>query len=157
MARHAARHRVDRITDVDTLLLEHLGHLRQRVLRLRDRHAVARHDDHAVCLLHDEGGVLGRTLAHCSIAQVFHSGRRGLSAEPAENDADERPVHSAAHDVAQDRARRADERARDDQQRVRKREPDARGGPSGVGVQHRDHDRHVGATDRHDNKDADDK
>ena len=31
--------------DLDAFLLQRVGHLAQRVLRLRHRHAVARHDD----------------------------------------------------------------------------------------------------------------
>ena len=59
MARHAAGDRVDRVADLDPVLLQDVGHLAQRVLRLRHRHAVARHDDDRAGILHDEGGVLG--------------------------------------------------------------------------------------------------
>jgi hypothetical protein len=45
VAGHAARDRMDRVFHLDALLLEHVGHLAQRMLRLRHRHAVARHDD----------------------------------------------------------------------------------------------------------------
>ena len=45
VARHAAGHRMDRVFDLDAFLLQMVGHLAQRVLRLRHRHAVARHDD----------------------------------------------------------------------------------------------------------------
>ena len=40
--------------------LQPVGHFAQGVLRLRHRHAVARHDDDLAGVLHDEGGVLGR-------------------------------------------------------------------------------------------------
>src|SRR3712207_8045531 len=39
--------------------------------------------------------------------------------------------------------------------RVLQREADAGRGPAGVGVEHRDHDRHVGAADRDDQEEAD--
>jgi hypothetical protein len=60
MARHAAGDRVDGVFDLDAFRLELVGHLAQRVLRLRHRHAVARHDDDLAGVLHDEGGVLRR-------------------------------------------------------------------------------------------------
>ncbi len=56
---HAARDRVDRVFDADAVLLEHVAHLAQRMLRLGDRHAVAGNDDDAVGLLQQEGRVLG--------------------------------------------------------------------------------------------------
>ena len=45
VTRHAAGHRVDAEAHVDALLAQRLGDLVHRVLRLRHRHAVARHDD----------------------------------------------------------------------------------------------------------------
>ena len=60
MARHPPGDRVDGIFDPHALLLEQVGHLAQRMLRLGDRHAVAGDDDHLLGLLHQEGGVLGR-------------------------------------------------------------------------------------------------
>ena len=65
-----------------------------------------------------------------------------------------RAVHPLAHDVGEDGARRADQRAGDDERRVAEREADARRRPAGIGVQHRDHDRHVGAADRDDDEAA---
>ena len=46
MAGHAAGDRVNRVFHLDPLGLELVRHLAQRVLGLRDRHAIARHDDH---------------------------------------------------------------------------------------------------------------
>ena len=62
VAGHAAGDRMDGVFHLDALLLQHVGHLAQRVLGLRHRHAVARHDDHLRGVLHHEGGVLGRAL-----------------------------------------------------------------------------------------------
>ena len=45
VAGHAARDRMDGVFHLDAGLLELVAHLAQRVLRLGDRHAVARHDD----------------------------------------------------------------------------------------------------------------
>ena len=53
----------------------------------------------------------------CLTGRVSSAPRRGrrLAAEAAEDDGDEGAVHALAHDVGQDRARRADQRAGDDQ------------------------------------------
>ena len=73
-----------------------------------------------------------------------------LGAEAAGDHARGSAVHRAAHDVAEDRAGGADERAGDDQQVVGEHEAGGRRGPAGVAVEHRDDDRHVGAADRED-------
>jgi hypothetical protein len=80
--------------------------------------------------------------------------RARLRAEAAGDDADEAAVHRAAHDVAEDRARRADQRAGDDHGRVVEREPHRRRRPARIAVQHRHHDRHVGAADGNDEQEA---
>ncbi len=79
----------------------------------------------------------------------------GLAAPAAEDHRDERTVHAATHDVGQDRARGADQRAGHDQQIVAQRKANRRRGPARVGIQHRDHDRHVGAADGQDQVAAD--
>src|SRR3546814_17589238 len=61
--------RPPRSTRTDTLFpyttlfrsLQQIAHLTKRVLRLRHRHAIARHDDDLFGLLHQERGVFGRT------------------------------------------------------------------------------------------------
>ncbi len=74
--------------------------------------------------------------------------------KPPEDHRHERAVHALAHDVGEDRAGGADQRAGDDQCDVAQREADARRRPARVGVEHRDDDRHVGAADRHDDEHA---
>ena len=81
-------------------------------------------------------------------------GARRLAAEAAEDDREERAVHALAHDVGEDRARGADQRAGDDQRHVAEREADARRRPARIGIEHRDDDRHVGAADRNDQRHA---
>ena len=123
------------------------------MLRLRHRHAVARHDDDLAGVLQHEGGVLGRALLHRPL--LLAGGRtRDLAAEAAEDDRDEAAVHALAHDVGEDRAGGADQRAGDDQRRIAEREADAGRRPAGIGIEHRDHDRHVGAADRDDDEHA---
>ena len=106
-------------------------------------------------VLHDEGGVVGRALLH---GPRFRRalGTAGLAAEAAQDHRDEAAVHALAHDVGEDRARRAHQRAGDDQRGVLQREADARRRPAGIGIQHRDHHRHVGAADGNDQGDAED-
>ena len=70
------------------------------------------------------GGVVGRALLDRALDAVV--GRRGrLAAEAAEDDRDEGAVHALAHDVGEDRAGRADQRAGDDQRQIAEREADA--------------------------------
>ena len=81
-------------------------------------------------------------------------GARGLAAEAAEDDRDEGAVHPLAHDVGEDRAGGADQRAGDDQRQIAEREADAGRRPARIGIEHRHDDRHVGAADRHDQQHA---
>ena len=153
MAGHAAGNGMDGVFHLDAFLLEPVGHFAQGMLRLRHRHAVAGHDDHLAGILHDEGRVLGGALLH---RPLFLAGRRSrdLAAEPAENHRNEAAVHALAHDVGQDRAGRADQRPGDDERRIPEREADPRGGPAGIGIEHGNDDRHVGAADRDDDEHA---
>ena len=150
MAGHAAGDGVNRVANVDALGDQLLRHLFHRVLRARDGEAVSRNDDHALGVAEQERDVFRRTRPHLLL--LGGCSRAFGRAEPAEDHADERAVHRLAHDVGQDRARRADERSRDDEQRVVQREADAGGRPPGVAVQHRDDDRHVGTADRDDDQ-----
>jgi hypothetical protein len=61
VAGHATGHRVNGVAHLHAVLLQDVGHLAQRMLGLRDRHAVTRHDDHRLGILHQEGCVLRRT------------------------------------------------------------------------------------------------
>ena len=76
--------------------------------------------------------------------------------EAADHDVDDRAVHGVGHQLGQDRAGRADEGAGDDQDRVAEHEAGHRGGRAGERVQQADDDRHVGAADRQDHRDAED-
>ncbi|MPL99903.1 hypothetical protein SDC9_46124 [bioreactor metagenome] len=147
-----ARDRVDREADVLALAAQDRGQLRHRHLRLRHGHAIARNDDHAVGVAQRIGHAL-RVDRHL-LAGHFHR-RARRAAEAAEDHRDERAVHRLAHDVGQDCARGADEGAGHDQQIVAEREADRRRGPARIAVQHRHHDRHVGAADAHDQVIAD--
>ena len=82
--------------------------------------------------------------------------RRRLAAEAAEQHRADRAVHRLRHLVGEDRARRADDHARDDQRGVVERDAGRRGAEAREGVERRDHDRHVGAADRQHDEVAED-
>jgi len=149
VARHAACDRVNGIGDLDALFFEVVGQFAQRMLGLRDRHAVTRHDDHRARVFHDEGGIVRRALLD-GTGLLRACSRCSRCAEAAHDDREERAVHALAHDVGKNRARRADQCAGDDERGIFEREADAGGRPPRIGVKHRDHDRHVRAADRDD-------
>ena len=109
--------------DIDDLI--RMMPIEERVLRLRLRHAVARHDDDLRGVLHDEGRVIRRALLDRAAFLRATRRRSRLAAEAAENDREERAVHALAHDVGEDRTRGADQRTGDDQREVAEREADA--------------------------------
>ena len=90
--------------------------------------------------------VVGRTDAGAT------RGRRGCTGrhlpEGAEEDVRDRAVHRPPHLQRQQRSRRADEHAGDDQDVVLELEAGRSDGEAGERVEQRDHDGHVGAADR---------
>ena len=70
---------------------------------------------------------------------------------------DERPAHRRGHQPGEDRAGRADQRARDEQQRVAEHVAAGRDREAGERVEQRDHDRHVRAADRQHEQHADER
>ena len=155
MAGHTSRHRMHGVAHPDALLLELVGHLTHGVLRLRHRHAVTGHDDDRTRVLHDERGVVGAARLDGFIAQPGSGAGIGIAAKTAKDDGYERAVHRPAHDVTEDRSRRADKRPGDDERRVLQGKTDAGRRPARVRVEHRDHHRHVGAADRDDDEKTD--
>ena len=151
MAGHATGDGVDAVADLDAVLDRALRELDALVLRLRDSQAVAGHDD-------DLAGV-GQLQRDASSSGDFADGpaasaagtAAGLlvaGAEPADDDVDERAVHRVGHELGEDAAGGADQRAGNDQRDAVEHE--ARHGyrGSGEGVEQGDDDRHVGAADR---------
>ena len=124
------------------------------MLRLRNRHAVSGHDDNAFGLLHHIGRIFGRAALPRTLLLGFTARHRRLRAKAARDHADEAAVHGLAHDVGQNRARRADQCARDNHRRVVQRETHGGGGPTGIAVQHRHHDGHIRAADGNDEQEA---
>ena len=111
---------MDRVADLDAARLELFGQLAHRVLRLRDRHAVARNDHHAARVGELDRRVGGARRAHR--ASVLAGARGSLydaaAAEAARDDRRDRAVHRLGHQVRKDRARSADDHAGDDQRGV---------------------------------------
>src|SRR6185437_4924141 len=155
VAWHTACDRMNCVFDFDTFLFQLVGHFTKRMLRLGDRHAVSRYDDDFRGVLQDVRGILGRAELYRALLNAG-ARPRGFSAKAAKDDGNEGPVHPLAHDVGQNRARRADQCASDDQRRIPEGEADTSSRPSRIGIEHRDHDRHVGAADRNDDQYAED-
>ncbi len=122
------------------------------MLGLRHGHAVAGNDDDVLGLasISAVSAAPTGTTSPAGCSPPFAAGCAAAGAEAAGDDAEEVAVHRAAHDVRQDRAGRADQRADDDQQVVAEHEARGRRGPARVAVEHRDDHRHVGAADGHD-------
>ena len=148
VARHAPRDRMDGVLHLTAALLDQLGQLAHRVLRLRHRHAVARDDDHALRVRELHGGVLRRDGPHGERRAGRHCACRGAAAERAEEHVRERAVHRLRHRHGEQEARRAVQRAADDQDAVAQREAGGRRGEPAIGVQQRNHHRHVRPADR---------
>ena len=92
VAGHAAGDRVDAVDDVDAPGLEHLGQLADRVLRLRDREAVAGHDDDLRGVVEQDRDVV--RLHRLDRPVGDRGGARGRPAlERAEHDAADRAAH----------------------------------------------------------------
>jgi hypothetical protein len=130
MARHAPGDRMDRIADPDPVPLQQVGHLFERVLRLRHGHAVAGTTT-------TEPAFLRMKVASSALPDLTE---RSPASAPAAtvlpSVPNPRRITSKIerfiplHDVTEDRARRADERAGDDQQAARQGKPDAADGPN---------------------------
>ena len=136
---------------VGALGLERDGEIAHRVLRLGDGHAVAGDDDDRLRRGEHVDRVLDARLVDAGARREAARGgnaRRVGRAERAEEHVGERAVHRLAHHHREQEARGAVERAGDDEHVVAEREARRRRGETGVRVEQRDHDRHVGAADR---------
>ena len=154
MARHPPGHGMDGVPDVDAPLLEHLGELADGVLGLGDGEAVARDDDDAAGVGQLDRDVVGADGADRAARAAGGPDLAFAAPEAADHDVQDRAVHRVGHELGEDGAGRADERARDDQDRVLEHEAGHRHRRAGEGVEERDHDRHVGPADRQDHRDA---
>ena len=152
MARQTPRHRVDAEAHLLAGGTQLAHQFTDRVLGLGHRHAVTRHDDHAVGVVE---GAADATGVDRHLLALDLLGRPLGTAEATEDDADEVAVHRLAHDVRQDGTGGAHQRTGDDQQVIGQGEADSGRGPARVAVEHRHHHRHVGAADAEDQVPAD--
>ena len=148
-----ACNRVDCKADVLALGAQTTGQLGHVLLGLCHSHTVTGDDDHAVGLFQGSSHTIG--IDGNLLAFDFHGRAVRAATKAAKNNRDERAVHRLTHDVGQDRTRRTNQRAHNDQKVVAQREADGRRGPTRVAVQHRHNHRHVGAADAHDQVIAD--
>ena len=150
MTRHTSRNRMDRELHVHTLVDELTGELSHWELRLRDRHAIARRNDHALCCPQHIRNLFRTYFGMRTTLErgrLRRRGHRAIAAESAQDDRNERTIHALAHDVGEVGTGRADERARDDEQIVPQREACHGRRPTRIGVEHRDDHRHIATTD----------
>ena len=124
MARHPTRDRVDRVLDLDTTFLQLVGQFPYRVLTLGNGEPVAGDDDDLARIGEQGGDIFRRPGPH-----GFPFGARGACrtgghrAEGAEEDVAERASHGITHQLGEQRARGAHERAGHDEREVAEHEP----------------------------------
>ena len=147
MPRQAPGHRMNTKAYFDTPRPQLLGNFCYRILRLSHRHTVARGDDHRVRVFQHLRRLFGTNLA--MLAHFFIAAAGGtIGAEAPGDHADKGAVHRLTHNVREDGAGRAHQRAGDDQQVITQHKARRRCRPARVGVEHRDHHRHVRTADR---------
>ena len=159
--RHAPRHGMDGVVHGGAVGLQRVGQLLHLVLRLRQRHAVARHDDHPFGRAQQprkRGVVIGRGGSRGGTGGAggrsggrrrgggrsgagLPAGHRGL----AQKNGHEPPVHGLAHDAREHVARRADDAAHGDEQRVGHGKARDGAGDAAHGVEQGNGDGHVRA------------
>ena len=150
MTRHTPRNGVNAKVHFTAVILQKLGELFNHVLRLRYRHAIARNDRHVGGGLKNVIGVFHRDRLDLALNHRLLIGDTGKAREQHVR---ERPVHRFTHDLGKDDARGTHQRARDNQRIVVDRKTRRTSRQARVGVQQRDHHRHVCTTDgdhRHD-------
>ncbi len=115
--------------NVNTLLLQQLSELRDRVLGLRNRHSVAGSDHDLPGRFQHVRNLFGRDLLVFTV--LIPTGSSAFTgSEATQNDGKERAVHRLTHDVGQERTRGTNQSASDDQQVVVQHEPGSRSRPT---------------------------
>ena len=117
MPRHATRDRMDCIVDINAARGEQVRELAQGRLRLGDRQTVTGHEDHLVGVAEHDRDVVGAGRAHRALL-ARASTTLGRAGEGTEEGGGKRASHGLGHLPREERARRTDERARDDEKDV---------------------------------------
>mmetsp|Transcript_81032 Transcript_81032/g.188261 ORF Transcript_81032/g.188261 Transcript_81032/m.188261 type:complete len:472 (-) Transcript_81032:95-1510(-) len=149
LARHAASNGVHAKLQVDLVVAQQARNLTHSSLGTRHRHAVAWHNKHLLSVgehLRD-GSHIGLRVLLGSAVGPFGS---GSSVDAAEEHVEDVAVHGVAHDLGEDRAAEADQRAHNGESGALEQEALSNECPAGIGVQHRDAHRHVPAADTRD-------
>src|SRR3712207_1768187 len=152
---HAARDGVDAKEHLLALRLKELHQVVHGALSLGDRESVAGYDHHLLRLVREVlAYLLGTRVVDRSLLQLLFGGARGGDA--GEDDLAQRPSQGARHQAREDRARRPDDGAPDDEDVVLEHEPRRGRGEARKGVEERDYDGHVRSAYRYDEQDAQD-
>jgi len=124
------------------------------MLRLRHRHAVTGHDDDALRIREQQGDFVGLNRLDRADNSRRSRLRAAAGTERTKQNIRDRPVHRLAHEQREQRSGGTDQRARDNHREIVDYKTIRRDRKSGEGIQQRDDDRHVRATNRHDHCDA---
>ena len=150
VTRHTPSHRVDRIGHLDAVVFQQLGEFAQGVLGLGHCQAVAGHKHHALSGLEGKGAFLSAAAGDAGVAGLLaataHRCRPTKGA--SKQDAHQGAVHGGAHHLGEDQARSTHHGAGHNQQLAANHETCSSCGHAGIGVEQRDHHRHVGTADR---------
>ena len=149
VARHAAGHGVDGVADLGAVGLEHLRQLAQGVLGLGHGKAVTGNEDDALGALEGHGALFRAAADDPAVAGFIATATHGGAATQGttKEHAHQGAVHAVAHHLGEDQASGTDHGARHDQQLAAHHETSGGGSHTGIGVQQRDHHRHVRAAD----------
>ncbi len=159
MSGHPSCHRVNRIVDLDASLLECQGQLLGDVLGLGDREAIPRDDDHLLGVGKEDPDVLrvARAVAPGIGGPIVAlSDTRNRLTDRCKEHIAKASTHRIGHHLGEQGPRGPHERATDDETGVADRKTTRSDRHSGKGIEHGDHHRHVGPTDRQDEGEAKD-
>merc|ERR1719341_1678536 len=156
LARHSACDRVDSEFDLLALFLQERDHLSHRVLALGNSQAISRHDHNVPGISNGLHGLVNLPDSGGSSDSHSLSTTSARGTEATEDDIGKGSVHGDAHDVAENSSAGADQASNHSHQVVIQHESLSTEGPSRVGVEDSDDDRHVSTTNGHGEGDAHD-
>lgn len=154
MTGHTTGHWMDRIFDLNAMLLEQFAQIGEFTLRLRLRQTESRYEDDLVGIdeLHRE--IVCRRFLHRAFRPLAITGGCIGTAEAAGKHRHERTVHGLRHEHGERHAGRTDEGASDDERHIVNGQAGHCDGSAGARIEHRDDHRHVGTADRNDEHQA---
>ena len=139
---------MDRIANFRAIGLQHLGQFPQGVLGLGYSQAVTGHKHNPLGIFQGHGAFLSAATGDPRITHLLTTaGRLGYPQGTTEEHRNQGAIHGRAHHLGEDQARRTHHGAGHDQQLAAHHEAGGRGRHTGIGVEQRNHHRHVGAAD----------